>query len=118
MDKLNKVLFGVALVLLALAVVLHMVFPTLTGKSIAENKVDVKTATFAICEQEGEYIHCNDKIFASCNGTAIELNDTIFYCDGKKYNVSNMPLGEIYHIENWTDPRARNFITAWALSEQ
>ena len=117
MDKINKLLLGVVFSLLALAVVMYIIFPTLTGKSIAEDKTDVKTATFAVCEQEGEYVHCKDKIFASCNNTPIELNDTIFYCDGKKYNVSNMPLGEAYHLENWTDPRARNFITAWALSE-
>lgn len=117
MDKTNKLLVGAAISLLALAVVLYLIFPALTGKSISEQNSNVKTATFAICEQEGEYTHCKDKIFASCNQVPMELNDTVFYCDGMKYNVSNMPLGETYHLENWTDPRARNFITAWALSE-
>jgi hypothetical protein len=119
MEQRRKLFLVAAFLVLAITLAFYLIFPTLTGfTSMDANEGDnVKLATFAVCEQKDNYTLCKDKLFASCNHEVIEVNDSIFYCNGKKYNASNLPLGETYHIQNWTDPRQNNFITGWAASE-
>jgi len=81
-----------------------------------DNPYKIKIATFAVCEGQDEYTHCEDKIFASCNKSLTEINDNSVYCDGIKYNISNITLGEAY-LKNWTDPREKDLINGWATSD-
>ena len=115
MQKTNKVIIQVLIIFLVAGSLL--ILPRMTGfasKEINQSN-EPKTATFAVCEQKGEYSYCKDKIFASCNKEAIEINDSYFYCNGKRYEINNTPLGETY-INNETDKREQNLITTWATS--
>ena len=105
-------------IILLLVVISLITIPKLTGFTANEENQSTwpKLATFAVCEQEGEYTYCKDKLFASCNKKPIEINDSYFYCNGKRYEVNNASLGETY-LSNWTDKRAKNLITAWAISD-
>lgn len=118
MDIKNKAILAITLIAVALTITAYFTIPALTAfVSKEDNSTSedyVKLGTFAVCENKEGYTFCKDKIFASCNKAPVELNDSIFYCNGKKYNASNLPLGETYHVQNWTDPRSRDFITAWA----
>ncbi len=118
MDIKNKAILAILSITIVLTVIAYLAIPTLTAFASKENNStnedSVKLATFAICESKEGYTFCKDKLFASCNQVPLEINDSIFYCNGKKHNASNLPLGETYHVQNWTDPRSRDFITAWA----
>lgn len=117
MKKTTKLLIASAFILLAIAALIYLVFPEMTSFVTFENSSqNVKIGTFAVCENQGNYTYCKDKIFASCNGVLMEINDPIFYCEGKKYNASNITLGETYHTGDWNDPRSKDLLTAWASS--
>jgi hypothetical protein len=89
---------------------------TLNQEDNSSNIPNVKIATFAVCNQTDNQNICKDKIFASCNGTLIEVNGSEFYCLGKRYGVNNASLGETIQLENWTDDREKSIITGWASS--
>ena len=114
MDKFNKIIaLSLILMLLALAIFI-LTKPSITAFAIQDNPSEsVKTATFAVCEQEGEYTKCQDKIFASCNGTLVEIKNSKFICQNKEYTIENKALGETY-LTNWTDSRDKNSIEDWA----
>jgi len=118
MDNKNKAILAILAIALVISIIAYFVIPTFTLYASKENNSinedSVKLGTFAVCEDKEGYTFCKDKLFASCNGVLLELNDSIFYCNGNKYNASNLPLGETYHVQNWTDPRSKDFITAWA----
>lgn len=113
----------ILLIIISLIVVFHYAFPNLAITGLAskesnqKNPDSIKIATFAVCDEIGNQTFCKDKIFASCNKTPIEVNSTEFYCDGKRYKISNLTLGEAYMPEDWQDARNNSFVTAWAISE-
>ena len=80
-------------------------------------KTNIKTATFAICEQNESYTLCKDKIFASCNGSLIEVKGTSFICENVQYEIENISLGESYKSKSWEDTRQKDFLTSWAISD-
>ena len=82
----------------------------------ASEPIKVKLATFAVCEQKEGYTYCKDKVFASCDSALIEINNSFFYCNGTRYEVGNISLGEAY-LNNFTDSRRKDSITGWAASE-
>ena len=110
-----KVIAVVLLSILLAAAVLFVNLPKLTG-DISQEPIKVKLATFAVCEQKEGYAHCKDKLFASCNNSLIELNNSFFYCNGTRYEVGNISLGEAY-LNNFTDAGRKELITGWAISE-
>ncbi len=118
MDKANKVFLSIALILLIAAALVYVISPKTTGLTINEysEEENIKLATFAVCEQKENYTLCKDKLFASCDNIPIEIKEPIFYCNGEEFNISSLPLGETYQIQNWSDPRQEDFITAWAAS--
>jgi len=108
------VIFSIFLV----GAVLFLALPKITSfiSSEENNSNNTKVATFAVCEEKGEYTYCKDKVFASCNKTLIEINDSYFYCNGERHEVGNITLGETY-LKNFTDRRQKGFITAWAIAD-
>jgi hypothetical protein len=114
----NYLALMITLAVIVLTAALYLALPTLTGNIAKEANADeIKVGTFAVCGEKEGQTFCKDRIFASCNHEPLEVNGTIFYCNGKQYNTSNLQLGETYQLENWTDPRQKDFITAWASSE-
>lgn len=73
-----------------------------------------KTATFAVCKDLEDYVYCEDKIFAACNGEIIEIKNRRAECNGKVYEINETGFGKAYFSGGWKDPRAPDFITIWA----
>lgn len=121
MKAKKKILISaLVLIFIVLAMIFTVSYKGITGLSTegseTSNDSNVKIATFAVCEPQGELTYCRDKIYASCNKTLIEVNGSSFICDWKEYKVGNDSLGETY-IKNFTDPRAADSITAWAIAD-
>ncbi len=78
---------------------------------------DFRIGVFAICEEKEDYIHCRDKIFASCNNNLMHVTEDFVECDGKIYEIREMDLEEKKFDKSWRDPRPENFLTLWAVRE-
>ena len=113
------------IILLSILLVLTIGFTIfnsgITGLSVqnpedndSNDSLNIKTATFAICEPRENYTYCKDKIYAACNGMPIEVTGDSFTCNNQTFKVDNSNLGEIY-LSNFSDPRGKDFITAWAV---
>jgi|GEM_PF-4379708 hypothetical protein len=102
-----------ASILVLAAMAMAAVNSQFTGMVVYEPGL-FKTGTFAVCEDRGGYNYCEDRLFASCNGTLIEVANNSAECGGKIYDVDNGSFGESYMARNWTDPRPSDFITGWA----
>ena len=83
----------------------------------SEENVSFKTGTFAVCSERNGYVYCEDRVFASCNGTLIEATGETVECGGKSYTVGSSPLAGAYMHGNWADPRPADFITGWAAAK-
>lgn len=121
MKKGYKLILLVTIAIFAIIIAVILInFPSITGFVSSEDNnksINFKIGTFAICNDKDNFKYCQDKIFASCNGTLIEVNSNEIECLGRKYSISNLALGETYLIQNWSDPRQKDFLTAWAISE-
>jgi hypothetical protein len=118
MRTARKMAVIVILSVFLVGAVLFLALPTITSfiSSEENGSNNAKIATFAVCEQIGNYTYCKDKVFASCNKTLIEINDSYFYCNGVRHEVGNITLGETY-LKNFTEKRQKGFITAWAIAD-
>lgn len=119
-EKDKALILLVFFILIITAVIVAALFPGITGlttKETGNESSSVKMGTFAVCEKKDNLTYCQDKVFASCNKTPVEINSSSFECNGKIYDIANTTLGEAYHPINWTDPRSEDCITAWAIAE-
>ncbi|MCU0642484.1 MAG: hypothetical protein MUF61_02810 [archaeon] len=111
-----------ALVIAGTVAIFIITLPSIVGFSVqgdsnSEHSENIKTGTFAVCEQKDGYTFCEDRVFASCNHNPIEVINGSFGCNGKVYSIEESELGEAYLPAGWEDPRPANSITAWAASE-
>ena len=119
-EKDKALILLVLFVLIITAVIVAALFPNITGlitKETENESSSVKMGTFAVCGEKDNLTHCQDRIFASCNKTPVEINSSSFECNGEIYNIANTTLGEAYHPKNWTDPRSKDYITTWAIAK-
>ena len=118
MEQKDKILI-IFLAILLVALALCITSLNITGFASKDKRQsdNTKVATFAICEQTDNYIFCKDRLFASCNKTPLEIEEITFYCNNEEYNITKFPSGKVYHDKNWEDPREKDFLTIWAISE-
>ena len=103
---------GVVVFLAVLIVMASFSFVAMSAKnandikteSIEKPKIlDFSTYTSAVCENQGEIIHCKDEFFVNCNGKVSKAAD-VAECNGFKIDAPKTTGAAVFG-NDWKDPR-------------
>ena len=103
---------GLVIFLLTLAVIASLSFIAISRKNINDTRAEAikkpeilnfSTFTSAVCQNNGDAVHCKDEVFVKCNDKISKAVDST-ECNGIKIGVSQATGAAVFG-HDWRDPR-------------